>query len=128
MSPAALPLWLDLLVSALVLAGALVALIGSFGLLRLASYFERVHAPSIIATLACWCVMHASLIYFSAIGDLALHALLRAHHHHHRRRRGGRRRHEVHGSAGRDLHPGNARAAGLTFHWPHGTPGVALLF
>ena len=78
MSPAALPLWLDLLVSALVLAGALVALIGSFGLLRLSSYFERVHAPSIIATLACWCVMHASLIYFSAIGDLALHALLLA--------------------------------------------------
>ncbi len=76
MSTAALPLWLDVVVSALVLAGAFIAFMGSFGLLRLKTYFERVHAPSIIATLATWCVMHATLIYFSAIDSLALHALL----------------------------------------------------
>ncbi len=34
--------------------GALVALLGSFGLLRLRSFFERVHAPAIIATLGRW--------------------------------------------------------------------------
>ena len=71
-----LPLWLDVTVSALVLLGAFIAFMGSFGLLRLKTYFERVHAPSIIATLATWCVMHATLIYFSAIDALALHALL----------------------------------------------------
>ncbi|PWW43587.1 monovalent cation/H(+) antiporter subunit G [Melaminivora alkalimesophila] len=76
MSPDALPLWLDITVSALVLAGAFIAFMGSFGLLRLKTYFERVHSPSIIATLACWCIMHATLIYFSAIDDLALHSLL----------------------------------------------------
>src|SRR5690606_5361855 len=69
-------LWLDIIVSVLVLAGAFVAFMGSFGLLRFKSYFERVHAPSIIATLGCWCIMHATLIYFSAIDSLALHALL----------------------------------------------------
>lgn len=76
MSPPALPLWLDVAVSVLVLLGAGIAFMGSFGLLRFKSYFERVHAPSVIATLGCWCVMHATLVYFSAIGGLALHALL----------------------------------------------------
>jgi len=75
-SAAALPLWLDITISVLVLVGAFIAFMGSFGLLRLKTYFERVHAPSIIATLACWCVMHATLIYFSAIDRLALHSLL----------------------------------------------------
>jgi len=73
----ALPLWLDITVSVLVLAGAVIALLGSLGLLRLKTYFERVHAPAIIATMACWCVMHATLLYFSVVGDgLAVHALL----------------------------------------------------
>ena len=73
----ALPLWLDIVLSALVLCGAAIAFMGSLGLLRLATYFERVHAPSIIATLACWCIMHATLVYFSVTGNgLALHALL----------------------------------------------------
>ena len=76
MSAAALPLWLELLVAALVLAGAGIALLGSLGLLRLKSFFERVHAPSIIATLGCWCIMHATLIYFWAQGQLALQLLL----------------------------------------------------
>ena len=72
-----LPLWLDISVSLLVLAGAVIAFLGSLGLLRLKSYFERVHAPAIIATMACWCVMHATLLYFSMTGEgLALHALL----------------------------------------------------
>lgn len=77
MTGQALPLWLDISVSLLVLAGAVIALLGSLGLLRLKSYFERVHAPAIIATMACWCVMHASLLYFSVMHEgLALHALL----------------------------------------------------
>jgi multicomponent K+:H+ antiporter subunit G len=59
-----LPLWLDISVSLLVLAGAAIAFLGSLGLLRLEKLFpERVHAPAIIATMACWCVMHATLLY-----------------------------------------------------------------
>lgn len=60
-----LPLWAEITVAALVLSGALVALLGSFGLLRLRSFFERIHAPAIIATLGCWCVMYGALLYFS---------------------------------------------------------------
>jgi multicomponent K+:H+ antiporter subunit G len=72
-----LPLWLDIAISAVVLCGALIAFMGSLGLLRLKSYFERVHAPSIIATMGCWCVMHGALVYFSVQeGFLALHVLL----------------------------------------------------
>ncbi|GAA3997451.1 Na+/H+ antiporter subunit G [Comamonas faecalis] len=77
MNAQALPLWLDIMVSVFVLAGAVIALLGSWGLLRLKTYFERVHAPAIIATMGCWCVMHASLVYFSVQeGVLALHVLL----------------------------------------------------
>ena len=61
----------------LVLAGAALALLGSIGLLRLPTFFERVHAPSIIATLGCWLIMHGTVLYFSvADRSLALHALL----------------------------------------------------
>ena len=56
-----LPLWAEVVIAALVLAGALIALVGSLGLLRLRSYFERVHAPAIIATLGMWCIMHACI-------------------------------------------------------------------
>ncbi len=73
----ALPLWLEAIIALLVLAGAGLALLGSIGLLRLRTFFERVHAPTIIATLGCWLIMHATVIYFSVVdGALALHALL----------------------------------------------------
>ena len=72
-----LPLWLEVLVAALVLLGAGLALLGSLGLLRLPTFFERVHTPSIIATMGCWCIMHGTVLYFSvADGELALHAIL----------------------------------------------------
>ena len=72
-----LPLWADIAISVLVLAGASIALLGSFGLLRLRTFFERVHAPAIIATLACWCIMYATLLYFSLQDQgLAVHVLL----------------------------------------------------
>ena len=77
MTGAALPLWAEITIAALVLAGAAIALVGSWGLLRLKTYFERVHAPSIIATMGCWCIMLGTIVYFSLQGQgLALHALL----------------------------------------------------
>ena len=72
-----LPLWADITVAVLVLAGASIALLGSFGLLRLRTFFERIHAPAIIATLGCWCTMYGALLYFSLQGEgLAVHLLL----------------------------------------------------
>lgn len=75
--PTLLPLWLEIIVAALVLGGACLALLGAVGLLRFRTFFERVHAPSIIATLGCWLIMHGTVLYFSvAEQSLALHALL----------------------------------------------------
>lgn len=77
MTDAALPLWAEITIAAMVLTGATNALLGSWGLLRLKTYFERVHAPSIIATMGCWCIMYGTIVYFSLQGQgLALHALL----------------------------------------------------
>ena len=77
MSTQPLALWAEVAIAALVLLGSAIALVGSLGLLRLGTYFERVHAPSIIATMGCWLIMHATWIYFSVSGQsLAVHALL----------------------------------------------------
>lgn len=77
MNAAVLPLWAEITVAVLVLSGALVALLGSFGLLRLRNFFERIHAPAIIATLGCWCTMYGALLFFSLQGEgLAVHLLL----------------------------------------------------
>ena len=77
MTEAVLPLWLEIIVAVLVLSGAALALLGSTGLLRLPTFFERVHAPAIIATLGCWLIMHGTVLYFTvADRSIALHALL----------------------------------------------------
>jgi multicomponent K+:H+ antiporter subunit G len=68
MSEAAeLPPWAALLTAVLVLTGAAVALIGSLGLLRLGSFYERVHAPTLGTTLGTGCMLMASMIYFSVL-------------------------------------------------------------
>ena len=78
-SGADLPLWTEIVVAALVLAGAAVALLGSFRLLRLPNFFERVHVPAIIAMLGCWCVMWATVLFFSVQqGELTVFPLLTA--------------------------------------------------
>ena len=77
MTQADMPLWAEAIVAALVLAGAAVALLGSFGLLRLKTFFERVHVPAVIATLGCWCITLATVLYFSMQqNELAVFPLL----------------------------------------------------
>jgi multicomponent K+:H+ antiporter subunit G len=60
-----LPGWAALLASALVLLGSGLTLIGSLGLLRMKSFYERVHAPTLGATLGMASILAASMIYFS---------------------------------------------------------------
>lgn len=72
-----LPLWAALLVSFLVLAGAMVTLIGSAGLLRLGGFYARAHAPSLGATLGTGCILAASMLTFSVLQSRFLvHELL----------------------------------------------------
>ncbi len=77
MSQIPVALWAQIVIAALVLAGAALALLGSIGLLRLPTFFERVHAPSIIATSACWCILGGWMLFFSLQDHaLALYPLL----------------------------------------------------
>ena len=71
------PLWVEIVTAVLALAGSLFALIGAVGLLRLPTFFQRVHAPTLGATLGCWCLVLATILYFSAKEDsLSVHAVL----------------------------------------------------
>jgi multicomponent K+:H+ antiporter subunit G len=57
--------------------GAALALIGSIGLLRLHSFYQRVHAPTLGTTLATACIAAASMTHFSVLErHLVLHELL----------------------------------------------------
>jgi multicomponent K+:H+ antiporter subunit G len=67
----------DALTAALVVAGAVTALIGSFGLLRVKTFFQRVHPPSLVATVGTWGVTLATVVHASYVTARPyLHALL----------------------------------------------------
>ena len=71
------PFWVDALTAVLVVTGALAALIGSLGVLRLSTFFQRVHAPTLGATLGTWSFTVATALQVSfARGQLFVHALL----------------------------------------------------
>ena len=65
------------LAALLVLAGALLAFIGSLGLVRMGTFFERVHPPTMGTTLGTALVLAGSLLYFSALESRpVLHEIL----------------------------------------------------
>ena len=71
------PVVTGILTAMLLICGATITLIGAFGLLRLRSFYQRVHAPTLGTTLGTTCVALASTIYFSALGSrVAVHELL----------------------------------------------------
>lgn len=72
-----LPPWAALAVALLVLLGAALALTGSLGLLRLRSFYERVHAPTLGTTLGIGCILLASMLFFSVLQTrFVLHEIL----------------------------------------------------
>lgn len=67
----------SVLIALLLVAGGLLALIGSIGLLRLRNFYQRLHAPTLGNTLGCGCILVASILYFSlSEGRLAFHEVL----------------------------------------------------
>ena len=62
-----LPGWAALLVALLVVAGATFTLIGSAGLLRLGSFYERVHSPTLGTTLGVTFIILSSMLCFSIL-------------------------------------------------------------
>ncbi|WP_323017100.1 monovalent cation/H(+) antiporter subunit G [Castellaniella sp.] len=62
-----LPLWAAVLVALLLILAGLVTLIGSLGLLRLHSFYERMHAPTLGMTLGTFCVVLAATLVASLL-------------------------------------------------------------
>ena len=62
----AIPDWAALLVALLLIVGASVVLIGALGLLRLRTFYQRMHGPAITITLGTGCILLASMVYFTA--------------------------------------------------------------
>jgi multicomponent K+:H+ antiporter subunit G len=74
---AELPAWAAIVASMLLLFGAGLALIGSLGLLRLRTFYERVHAPTLGTTLGIASVASASILTFTVLQSRpVLHELL----------------------------------------------------
>lgn len=62
-----LPVWAALATAALILAGAAITLIGAVGLARFKSFYERVHAPTLGATLGAGFILLGSMLFFSVL-------------------------------------------------------------
>jgi multicomponent K+:H+ antiporter subunit G len=70
-------IWLEYLISFLILVGASFTLLGSIGLARLPDFFMRVHGPTKTTTLGVGAMVIASAIYFSVTGDgVSLHEII----------------------------------------------------
>ncbi|KXX64720.1 Na+/H+ antiporter subunit G [Marichromatium gracile] len=68
---------LEIILSALILIGALFTFIGSLGLARLEDFYTRLHGPTKATTLGVGSLLIASMVYFSTRGEgLSLHELL----------------------------------------------------
>lgn len=60
---------LEILLSALILIGALFTFIGSLGLARLGDFYTRLHGPTKATTLGVGSLLIASMIHFSTQGN-----------------------------------------------------------
>lgn len=72
-----LPLWIALPAAAFLVIGATLTVIGSWGLLRLPTFYERIHAPTLGTSWGVAGIVLASITVFSALqGRLATHEIL----------------------------------------------------
>jgi multicomponent K+:H+ antiporter subunit G len=73
----ALPFWIEAVVAALLLASGVLSIVAAVGLVRMKSYFQRMHAPALANTGGAWCVALATFVYFSMMdAHLALYAFI----------------------------------------------------
>lgn len=68
---------IDILLSLLILTGAVFTFIGSLGLARLRDFYTRLHGPTKATTLGVGCLLIASAVYFSVRDEgISLHEVL----------------------------------------------------
>ena len=73
---ASVPLWAEIVISALAILGAAFALVGSWGLFKLSDFARRLHGPTKATTLGVGCVLLAAMGWFGLTGVASLHELL----------------------------------------------------
>ena len=72
-----LPWWIEAAVAALLLLSGALSIVGAIGLVRLKSYFTRMHAPALVSTGGTWCVAAATIVYFSMLeGEIVPYAIV----------------------------------------------------
>ena len=72
-----LPAWAAFFVALLVLAGGALTLIGSLGLLRMKSFYDRVHPPTLGSTMGMALIVLGSIVCFSVLRSRpSVHELL----------------------------------------------------
>jgi multicomponent K+:H+ antiporter subunit G len=74
---AEIPMPIALVISACLLGGGIFALAGAIGLVRLQSFYQRVHAPTLGSSMGMALILTSSILYFSVTrGALVLHEIL----------------------------------------------------
>lgn len=72
-----LPAWAAILVAILVVAGAGLTLVGSIGLIRFDTFYDRLHPPTLGSSGGTMLIVAASILFFSVMGTrLSVHEIL----------------------------------------------------
>ena len=72
-----MPAWAAVPVALLLVLGGAFALVGALGLMRLPTFYQRIHGPAVIVTLGTGCILAASMLYFTVLQHrLVIHELL----------------------------------------------------
>ncbi|GAB3553650.1 monovalent cation/H(+) antiporter subunit G [Noviherbaspirillum agri] len=73
----AIPMWAAVPVALLLVVGGSIILIGALGLMRLPSFYQRIHGPAITITLGAGGILLASMLYFTVLKSrLVLHEVI----------------------------------------------------
>src|SRR4029078_7080926 len=71
----AMPLWIEIVIAALLVVSGVLAVTAALGLVRLKDFFQPLPQPALAITLGAWCVTLGSILYFSALdGGLTVQA------------------------------------------------------
>jgi multicomponent K+:H+ antiporter subunit G len=72
-----MPLAVSLLIALLMIGGSIFALAGAFGLVRLRSFYQRVHAATLGSSMGMFLILASSILYFSwSRGQPVFHEIL----------------------------------------------------
>ncbi|KKB09120.1 monovalent cation/H(+) antiporter subunit G [Devosia chinhatensis] len=72
-----LPLWLSIIVSICLVGGALLTMAGCFGLVRLKTFYLRIHAPTMGTSMGGGLILLASVLYFTITRErLVVHEMV----------------------------------------------------